>query len=214
MPVNRKAASHFLSVELFFLWCLILDQSSWRESAMLSRSPVRCPNPSCLQTHSLRYVISLPLLSRQPCVVIATCCQQVTTRGKKKGRHQCWQKWSSEGYSWQGRMFVICRVFWLSVVSQSLCQCVYVSLWVCVCVCKSASCLLSDLVFFLTFCLCVCVSLFCVFRYSFACISEIIYAYMHIQTDLLLIGCPLVVCMCVTSFQKPSMNQGLVFFIT
>lgn len=75
----------------------------------------------------------------------------------------------------------------------------------CVCVCMSASCLLSDLVFFLSglvnfLFVCVCVSLFCVFRYSFACISEMIYAYMHIQTDLLLIGSPLVVCMCVTSF--------------
>lgn len=84
---------------------------------------------------SLSYVTFLPLLSRQPSVVIATGCQQVTTRGKR-GDTSVDREGSLEGYSWQGRMYVIWRVFWLTA-SWFYTDCVCMCVRECVCVCKS-----------------------------------------------------------------------------
>lgn len=75
----------FLSSDVLFL-----DQN-WSRLVWVSRV---VPEPSTVSKptepagggenqSSLSYVTSLPLLSWQLSVVIATCCQQVTTRGKR-----------------------------------------------------------------------------------------------------------------------------------
>lgn len=84
LPGNHEAASHFLP-NIFSSAVLFGFGTPGRNTPCCHRAQSSSQTHPAWKSHSLRYVIFLPLLSGQHCVVIATCCQQVTTRGKNGG---------------------------------------------------------------------------------------------------------------------------------
>lgn len=160
MPVNHKAASHFLSVELFFLWCLILDQNSWRESAMLSQSPVRCPNPQ------------FTLCNLLTAIVTATACRHSDllptsyNRREKKGETPVLTELELRGVFMAGEdvrhlQSILALCGFTVIVSVCLRELVCVCVYVCKLLIEWFSFFLSGLANFLLVCVCVCVPFLC-----------------------------------------------------
>lgn len=84
LPGNHEAASHFLP-NIFSSAVSFGFGTPGTNPPCCRRSQSSSQTHPAWKSHSLRYVIFLPLLSGQHCVVIATCRQQVTTGGKNGG---------------------------------------------------------------------------------------------------------------------------------